>query len=155
MPGIPAQRLPDIRCRNNRLSSRLQHAVYLLQEQPVVLYMLNDLKTHHGVKLIGGDGLKRRNNSLLKANLGKAPLQVFNDFLNFIQPMISVHLIEQDLYSSTLAATDFQQIPFDMRLCSNVCLQQSLVNWVVTDQLIGGNFRCIGSHLKFHYFEQN
>src|SRR5690606_12796992 len=117
--------------------------------------MFNDLKTHHRIKLIGSKRMKWRDNSLLKIYLWIAALQVFDDFLNFIQPKIRIHLTQQDLHSSALSTADLQQITFYQGLGGNVCLQQSLMNWIVADQLIGGNFRCIGSHLKFHYFEQN
>src|SRR5690554_2757939 len=116
--------------------------------------MLYDLKAHYCIIVIGSNASKGRNNRLLKGDIWKSAPQIRNDLRYFVQPMIRIHLTKQYLHSPAFSTTDFQQITTYQRLGGNVCFQKPLMNWVVTDQLIGGNFRCIGSHLKFHYFGQ-
>ena len=136
MPRISGERVRVIWSRNNGFSTRLQHSVDFLEEKTVFVDVFDHLETHNGIVSIVRNPFKGRDYSLLESYARIFLLQSLNYFTDFIQTQVLICMWKQFLHTSSFSTADLKQISRDPGFGSNISFEQSLMNGIVTDQLI-------------------
>ena len=136
MPRISRERVGVIWSRNYGLPTWFQHSVYFLKKKTVFVDVFNHLKAHNGIVGIVGNSFKWRDYCLLKGYAWVFLLQGLNYLTDFIQAQVLSCMWQQFLHASSFTTADFEQISRNPGLGSNIGFEQSLMNGIVTDQLI-------------------